>query len=159
MYCRSTGHRRDQWHNSWDLLNYLENRLTVRQTNFIDSLWEVPPAKLKSKLVARIAKSEATGPSLKLNHVACEPVCWLGFQTLRMWACRPLSPYTRKTNHILSERNRRPMGICQCWRKEVGGRCRCRVALLQHVWFMRAISSDAFASYDFSQHCNNKLTL
>lgn len=48
---------------------------------------------------------------------------WIGLSvsdypspTLRMWACRPWIPYTRKTNHIFKERNRLPSWICQCCR-------------------------------------------
>lgn len=38
--------------------------------------------------------------------------------TLRIWACRPLRPYIRNTNHSFRERNRLPSGICQCYRKK-----------------------------------------
>lgn len=33
---------------------------------------------------------------------------------MRMYACSPLTPYNRNTNHIFRERNLRPSGICQC---------------------------------------------
>lgn len=100
--------RRTKRSESWQGTRWISLLLVIRFSKFWFSSLEPFSLKQTSPMMTSAQISNLLSARTKLSNSFARATC------LRIWACRPWSPYRRKTNHNFSERNLLPSGICQC---------------------------------------------